>query len=360
LSTSSSDAAAPAARTFAVDRLIEFITHSYVAVGMPEADARATATLMIEADLLGSDAHGIFRLPQYIRRAREGGFNLKPNIRIEREAAATALLDGDNAMGHLVVQRAAQIAIAKARDCGIAWVGLHHGNHAGAGAVYARMPLAHGMIGIYGAVGSANHLPPWGGMEMLLSTNPLAIAVPAFEEAPVVLDMATTVASYGKIKARAQRGESMPEGWMMGYDGKPLLDPKRSNEGFLMPIGGHKGYGLALMIGLFAGSLNGAAIGRDVIDFNADFKSVTNTGQCVIAVNPAAFGDPDTIRRDVDRVVREMRSAKRLPGVDRIQVPGEGSHRRRETQMRDGITLPAPLLDILARLASELSIAPLA
>jgi LDH2 family malate/lactate/ureidoglycolate dehydrogenase len=197
-------------------------------------------------------------------------------------------------------------------------------------------------------------------MEMLLSTNPMAIAVPAFEEPPVVLDMATTVASYGKIKARAQRGESMPEGWMMGYDGKPLLDPKRSAEGFLMPIGGHKGYGLALMIGLLGGSLNGAAMGRDVVDFNADSSSVTNTGQCIIAVNLSAFGDPEHIRRDVDRVAREMRSAKKLPGVDRIRVPGEDSHRRHAQQMKDGIALPAPLLDILGKLADDLSVARLA
>jgi len=348
-----------AARVFPIEQLIDFITRAYVAAGMPPADARSTAELMIEADLLGSDAHGIFRLPMYIKRVRSGGFNRQPNIRIERETASTALIDGDNAMGHLVVRKAAETAIAKAKATGVAWVGLHHGNHAGAGAVYARMPLAHGMVGIYGAVGSANHLPPWGGIEMLLSTNPLAIAVPALEEPPVVLDMATTVASYGKIKARAQRGEMMPEGWMMGFDGKPLLDPKRSGEGFLMPIGGHKGYGLALMIGLLGGTLNGAAMGRDVVDFNADSSSVTNTGQCMIAVDLAAFGDPTEIRRNVDRVAREMRSAARMPGADRIRVPGEESHRRREQHLTHGLTLPAPLLDILARLADELAIAPL-
>jgi len=350
---------APAARTLPATALQDFITRSFCAVGMPESDARTTAGLMVEADLLGSDAHGIFRLPQYVRRIREGGINLAPAIRVLRETAATALLDGDNAMGHLVVKRAADLAVEKARSAGVAWVGLRNGNHAGAGAVYARIPLAAGMVGIYGAVGSANHLPPWGGMEMLLSTNPLAIAIPAGEEPPVVLDMATTVASYGKIKARAQRGEMMPEGWMMGYDGQPLLDPRRSNEGFLMPIGGHKGYGLALMIGLLAGSLNGAAMGRDVIDFNADFTTAANTGQCVIAVDPAAFGDPQTIRADVDRVSREMRSATRLPGVEAIHVPGEGSERRRERQLQSGVSLPGPLLEVLERLAGELRIAPI-
>lgn len=148
-----------------------------------------------------------------------------------------ALLDGDNGMGHLVMQRAAQIAIERGRSTGIAWVGSQFSNHAGPASLYARMALPHDMIGLYFAVGNANHLSPWGGLDMLLSTNPIAVAIPAGSEPPVVLDMATTVAAYGKVKAAAQRGEMMPEGWMMDRGGKPLLDPKRADEGFLLPIG---------------------------------------------------------------------------------------------------------------------------
>ena len=133
------------------------------------------------------------------------------------------------------------------------------------------------MIGIYLAVGSANHMPPWGGVELLLSTNPIAFAIPAFEEPPIVLDIATSVAAYGKVKTKAQRGEVMPEGWMIDSFGKPLTDPKRAEEGFLLPIGGYKGYGLALGFGLLAGTLNDAAFGRDVIDFNKDDTTPTNT-----------------------------------------------------------------------------------
>ena len=118
--------------------------------------------------------------------------------------------------------------------------------------LYARMPLAHDMIGIYGAVGNANHLPPWGGTAMLLSTNPISIAVPASKHRDIVLDMATTVASYGKVKTAAQRGETMPEGWMIDRQGRPLTDPKKASDGFLLPIGGPKGYGLSLMIGILA------------------------------------------------------------------------------------------------------------
>jgi LDH2 family malate/lactate/ureidoglycolate dehydrogenase len=149
------------------------------------------------------------------------------------------LIDGDNGMGHLVMQRATEMAIEKARTCGMAWVGSQFSNHAGPASLYARLPLAHDMIGLYFAVGNANHLPPWGGLDMLLSTNPIAVAVPAGDEPPIVLDMATTVAAYGKVKAKAQRGEMMPEGWMIDRAGQPLLDPKRAEEGFLLPIGGN-------------------------------------------------------------------------------------------------------------------------
>lgn len=205
---------------------------------MPPADAQSVAQLMVEADLRGADSHGVFRLASYVKRIREGGMNMHPNIRVVCERNASALVDGDNAIGHLVMKKAADLAIEKARGSGVAWVGARMSNHAGPAGLYARMPLAHGMVGIYMAVGSANHLPPWGGSEMLLSTNPIAIAVPAGKQPPIVLDMATTNAAYGKVKAKAAAGESMPEGWMVDRQGAPLLDPERANEGFLLPIGG--------------------------------------------------------------------------------------------------------------------------
>ena len=271
-----------------------------------------------------------------------------------------ALVHGDNAMGHLVMKRAAQIAVAKAKDAGVAWVGAHWSNHAGPASLYARMPLAEGMVGLYLAVGSANHLPPWGGLDMLLSTNPIAVAVPAGEEAPVVLDMATTVAAYGKVKTKAQRGETMPEGWMMDRQGRPLTDPRRANEGFLLPIGGYKGYGLALVFGLLAGTLNGAAMGRDVVDFNADDTTPTNTGHAIVAIDVEAFQPLGEFKQSVDALIRDLRSSETLPGVDRVRLPGEGSHTARADRTRNGIPLPAPLASALAQLARELGIAPLA
>ncbi|HET7160084.1 MAG TPA: Ldh family oxidoreductase, partial [Burkholderiales bacterium] len=189
--------------------LESFIARAFEAVDVPAHDAQVIAQLMARADVNGSDGHGVFRLPQYIRRIKGGAVNVRPRIHIEREAAAMALVDGDNGMGHLVMRFAAERAIEKARHAGVAWVGAKCSNHAGPASLYASMALPHDMIGLYMAVGSANHLPPWGGLDMLLSTNPLAVAVPADEEPPIVLDMATTVAAYGKVKTKAQRGEMM-------------------------------------------------------------------------------------------------------------------------------------------------------
>ncbi|HEY2664532.1 MAG TPA: Ldh family oxidoreductase, partial [Candidatus Binataceae bacterium] len=238
--------------------LTEFIARVLTSVGLPPADARIVAQLMVEADARGADGHGIFRLPQYVRRIQSGGINIQPRISMIQDHPATALIDGDNGMGHLVMNRAAEIAIEKAKTSGVAWVGARNSNHAGPASLYARMPLTHDMVGLYIAVGSANHLPPWGGIAMLLSTNPIAIAVPGAQGREITLDMATTNAAYGKVKIKAQRNEAMPEGWMMDRQGNPLTDPKRADEGFLVPIGGPKGYGLALMFGLLAGTLNGA------------------------------------------------------------------------------------------------------
>jgi L-2-hydroxycarboxylate dehydrogenase (NAD+) len=339
--------------------LRQFITSAMERLGLPPADAAIVGRLMAEAELQGSEGHGVIRLLPYARRIRAGGINLTPDIKVVQERPGMAVLDGDNGMGHLVMQRAAEMAVEKARACGIGWVGSRFSNHAGPASIYARMPMAHDMIGLYFAVGNANHLPPWGGLDMLLSTNPIAVAVPAGAEPPVVLDMATTVAAYGKVKAKAQRGETMPVGWMIDRLGQPLTDPKRAEEGFLMPIGGYKGYGLSLIVGLLAGTLNGAAMGREVIDFNHDDTTTTNTGQAVMAIDLSAFGDVADFKARVDRLVRDLRSSERMPGVERIWLPGEQSHERRAANQRDGIALPAVLLKQLDGFAREIGIARL-
>src|SRR5207253_2707691 len=215
----------------AASAIAALIKDAMMAVAVPGADAAKVAELMLEADLAGADAHGVFRLP-------------------------------------------------------------------------------HDMIGIYSAVANANHMPAWGAAESLLSTNPIAIAVPAGEEPPVVLDIATTVVSYGTVKAYKLQGKPMPEGWMIGAkDGKPITDSARSGEGLLMPIGGHKGSGLALVLGLLAGVLNGAAFGREVVDFNADDESACNTGHFIIALDVSRFLPIAAFKAQIDRQLRDLKSS---------------------------------------------------
>lgn len=336
-----------------------FIERCFISTGMPEGDARAAAEMMTRADLMGQDGHGIFRLPMYIRRILAGGLNVAPRFRRLQDLTATALIDGDNGLGHLVMRHATRLAMEKADNSGIAWVGARHSNHAGPASLYAMMPLERNMIGLYIAVGSANHLPPWGGTEMLLSTNPVAIAIPAMERPPIVLDMATTVASYGKVKTAAQLGKTMPDGWMVDRNGRSLTDPRRASEGFLLPIGGPKGYGLSLVFGILAGTLNGAAFGRNVVDFNADSTSVTNTGHLILALDIGAFTDPEEFRIGIDKVWDEMKSSPKLPGFDEIRLPGERLHLSIAERSATGIPISRPLEAQLEELAAELAIDPL-
>jgi len=343
----------------AAERLAGFIARAFVAAGFPARDAETLAGLMVEADLRGSDTHGVIRLPLYIRRVRAGGVNAKPNIRVVSDRPSAALVDGDNGMGHLVMRHAAHIAIEKAKATGIGWVGARMSNHAGPAALYVTMPIKHDMIGLYFAVGSNNHLPAWGSSESLLGTNPMAVAVPAQEEPPIVLDMAPTVAAYGKVRLKAQRGEPMPVGWMIDKEGKPLTDPKRADEGHLLPIGDYKGYGLSLIIGLLAGALNRAALGREVIDFVKETGKATNTGQAIAALAVETFMPPAEFKRAVDRLIRDIRNSRRLPGVERIWLPGEQSHAKLLDRRTHGVPMPKALRESLDAVARDLKIAAL-
>jgi L-2-hydroxycarboxylate dehydrogenase (NAD+) len=343
--------------TSAIAGLIE---DAMTAAGVPEADAKRVAELMLEADLTGADAHGVFRLPQYVRRIKAGGVNPRASIKVEKTAPATAMVDGDNGMGHLVMQRAADTAIALAKENGVSWVGARRSNHAGAAGTYAAMALTHDMIGVYSAVANANHMPAWGAAESLLSTNPIAIAVPAGDEPPVVLDIATTVVSYGTVKAYKLQGKPMPEGWMIGAkDGKPITESAKSGDGLLMPIGGHKGSGLALVLGLLAGVLNGAAFGREVVDFNADDESACNTGHFIIALDVSRFLPIAAFKAQIDRQLRDLKSSPVLPGFDSIRLPGEQRQARRVDRATKGVPGFPEVVEQLDKLAAELKIKPL-
>jgi L-2-hydroxycarboxylate dehydrogenase (NAD+) len=338
--------------------LQQFAVDALAAAGLAPADATLVATLILEADLTGVDTHGILRLPQYIGYLTSGTINPRPQLKVVERGPATALIDGDNGMGHQVMAFATELAIELARQSGVGWVGVRGSNHAGAGGVYAAMPMAHGMVGIYAAVSSINNMPIWGGAEPLLGTNPIAIGVPAGQGPSVLIDTATSVSSVGQIRKYALEGKSIPEGWAVdGNDGQPITDPKLATEGLLLPIGGHKGSALALAIGLLAGPLNGAAFGRDV---RSGASGASNTGQMIIALDIKRFMPLEAFTAEIDRHVREFQASARLPGVDEIRVPGTQREKRRQEKLKSGLALKAALLKQLDDMAAKLKITSIA
>jgi len=339
---------------FAPERLESFVAAVLEGLGALPDHAETTGARLVEADLMGRTGHGIIRLPQYVPRIRAGGINLRPAITARRDTPVSALVDGDNGLGQVVMTVATETAITKATETGMAWVGTVRSNHAGAAGVYTSMAMESGLIAIYMAVASANVMPPWGGRERLLGTNPISIAIPGGVDGGFLLDIATTVTSHGTIKVKALAGEDMPEGWVVDMDGNPITDPHRANEGYLMPIGGYKGAGLNMAIGLLAGVLNGAAFGSDVIDHRDVPDRPANTGQSIFVMRPDLFRDREELEGAMDEAVREMRASGDHGAV---RIPGEGASAARARQAVDGIAIPDELLAQLRDVASQLGVA---
>lgn len=340
---------------FPHDRLHRFITDVFVAQDLLPEHADVTATRLLEADLRGRSGHGIIRVPLYSERIKAGGYNTRPNIRVTHETPVSALVDGDNGMGQPIVTLANEIAIAKAKETGMAWVGTVHSNHGGAAGIYPAMAVAEGLISFYFAVANANGMPPWGGLESLLGTNPIAIGVPAGSEPPFLLDIATTVASHGTIKVVAQAGEQMPVGWVIDREGNPITDPDKAHEGFLMPIGGYKGSGLNIAIGLLAGTLNGAAFGRSVIDHRIQSNVPTNTGQAIFVMRPDLFGPADAFMERMDEQLRDFRTSESVDGGP-VRLPGARAVEAEAENWAKGIPVADKLLGQLRELAAELGV----
>jgi L-2-hydroxycarboxylate dehydrogenase (NAD+) len=324
------------------------------ASGVPPEHAGITASRLVEADLRGRSGHGLIRLASYVQRIRAGGLNVRPAIKVLHETPVSAQLDGDNGLGQVVMTRATELAIAKARESGLAWVGTVHSNHAGAAGLYAQMAADAGFVGLYVAVANANGMPPWGGTNPLLGTNPLAIAVPT-NGTPFVLDIATTATSHGTIKVAAQEGRSLPEGWVVDAEGRPITDPARAGEGFLVPMGGYKGSGLTIAIGLLAGVLNGAAFGADVVDHRHDLQTPTNTGQAILVLRPDIFRPTDVVLADLTRHLDAVRDSGSRDG-SRVRLPGDQAATTSASNEALGVPVPDKLARELDQLARGLGI----
>jgi LDH2 family malate/lactate/ureidoglycolate dehydrogenase len=316
--------------------------------------ANITASRLVEADLRGRSGHGLIRLRPYVERIRAGGINIRPDIAVTHDTPVSAQVDGDNGLGQVVMTKATELAIAKASTSGLAWVGTVHSNHAGAAGLYAEQAADAGLVGMYFAVANANGMPPWGGTDPLLGTNPIAIAMPT-TRTPFVLDVATTATSHGTIKVHAREGKPMPKGWVVDKAGQPITDAARAGEGFLVPMGGYKGSGLTIAIGLLAGVLNGAAFGSDVVDHRRDQVTPTNTGQSILVMRPDLFRPNDEVLADLTRHLDALRDTGSVNGRP-VRLPGDEAAKVRAENLEGGVPLSDSLAGELHDLATELGV----
>ncbi len=332
--------------------LKEFCSTVLQKVEIPREDADLIAESLVQANLWGVDSHGVTRMAIYVKRLRKKLVNPKPRIAILRETSAMAVVDGDNGSGQVVATRAIELAIAKARENGVGLVGVCNSNHFGAAAFFTRMALRKGMIGIAISNGPAT-MAPWGGRSPYLGTNPISIAVPAGQELPVVLDMATSVVARGKIILAAQKGESIPEGWAIDLDGEVTTDSAKALDGAVLPFGGPKGSAIALLIDVVAGVLTGAAFGSHVGALYGDVEQAQCVGHMMGAVDIRWFSDVDTFKNRMDRMIQELKSVPPAKGVSEVLLPGEIETRIQQQRETEGIALAPDVINDLYQLGLE-------
>ena len=266
------------------------------------------------------------------------------------------VVDGDNSMGQIGTHFAMERVIERAMTTGIAAAAIRGSNHCGAVGCFAAQALAHDMIGL----ATTNALPtmaPWGGTERLLGINPIAIAIPADEEFPIVYDAAFSGSSHGKIRIYQQKGLTLPEGWALDSHGRPTTDPAVAIDGLLAPIGGFKGTGLAMVMGILSSMLSGANYGTELGNME-DGPKPGQDGHFVAAIRIGAFEEVDRFKSRVDAAIKQIHECRLAPGCDRIYAPGEKEFRVREAYLRDGIPLNSVTLEDLCRAANALGIEP--
>src|SRR5947207_3974444 len=251
-------------KIFPIEKLREFCIRVFVHCGVPKDDAAQAAEVLACADLRGIDSHGVARMYSYFGMLSEGHINPKPEIKIVRSTPSTATVDGDNGLGLVVGPQANRIAVDMAEKCGSGWVGVCNTNHFGIAGYYVLQALERDLIGWAMTNSTALVAPLWGAQRML-GTNPIAIAFPGKEEPPIVIDLATSAAAFGKLQIAQRLGKKIPLGWAIDKDGRDTDDPQAMIDGgALLPLGsdreggGHKGYALAMMVDILCGPLSGA------------------------------------------------------------------------------------------------------
>ncbi|HRA21947.1 MAG TPA: Ldh family oxidoreductase [Usitatibacteraceae bacterium] len=329
-------------------------TRALAGLGLEARDAADCARILVLGELMGLSTHGVGRIESYGERIDLGGIKARPAIRVERVAPAMARVDGDNGVGPLVGMRALQAAIALARETGVGAVFARASNHFGPVAPYSLIAAEAGFASIIGS-NATTTIAPTGGREARLGNSPVGFCVPNPGGRPVILDMALSMVARAKIRNAAKRGESIPPTWATDREGNPTTDPKAALDGFLLPIGGHKGYGLALIVDLFAGLLSGAAYLTHVSSWSDNPEAPQDLGHFFFVIDASRLGPADWLAarmRDFAAILHDTPPAD--PAAP-VLLPGEIELDRLDLHRRDGLALDPALLARLEALAARAS-----
>ncbi|MCX7803733.1 MAG: Ldh family oxidoreductase [Planctomycetota bacterium] len=338
-----------------VEQLESFCMAAMRACGFSESDARTAADVLVTTDTWGIHSHGTKALRLYLRRVRAGGLKAAGRPRVIAEGPAWATVDGDNAVAMISACKGMETAMAKAEAAGIGYSAVRNSCHFGAAGYYAWMAARRDMIGISMSNSDPNMSVP-GARWKVIGNNPLAFAAPAGEEKPILLDMALSAVAAGKVNAAAAMGKRIPDNWIADEEGAPTTDPSLYPlKACLLPMAGHKGYGLAMMVETLSAVLSGAGVLSQVMSWNLhDPSAPTGHGHAFIAVNVGAMMPVREFKDRVDRAIREIRAAPRARGSERICIPGEIEWGRRERALAEGMDLPEDVRASLRGLAEDL------
>jgi LDH2 family malate/lactate/ureidoglycolate dehydrogenase len=336
-------------------KLSRFVGLAFEKLGVPQDDAEIAANVLVAADLRGVDTHGVIRFNPhswYVKWLRDGEMKARPDIRVVVENASSALLEGDAGMGMVIGHRAMELAIRKAKDSGVALVGVRNSRHFGMSAYYAMQALPHDMIGL-AMTNASRQVVPTFGREAKFGTNPISLAAPAHHELPFVLDMATTTAAAGKLEVAARRGEAIPLGWALDEKAEPTADPRAAQKARrLLPLGGtrdsgsHKGYGLAILVEILCGVLTG-----NITALNSDQLP---RGHFFGAIHIDSFRPAAQFKDDMDRLIRELKSTPPAEGQTKVYVAGEIEFETQQERLANGIPLHESIMKGLRELGQQL------
>jgi len=333
--------------------LQEFVAEVFTRIGLPPEDAATEAEVLVWANLRGVDSHGVLRIPSYVEMLDTGQMNPRPKIRILHETAATLLLDADRALGPVATTLAMRRVIPKAREAGIGWALVRETTHTGAMGYYAEMAVREGLVGI-ALVCSRPNMAPHGARALGVHNSPIAIAVPASRHQRLMLDMATSIAAGGKLRLALDRGVPIPPGWALDKDGHPTTDAKLA--AILLPAGGPKGSGLALMFECLTSIMAGNPLLAPAIQ-RTEASPRHHQNSVVAAVDIETFSDLGRYREDVDRLIDALKTLPRAEGTEEVLAPGEPEDRVREARLRQGIPLPGGTVRNLRRVAERFGVA---